>query len=113
MQILHEAIAKYENIRPETLYKTIYESSLIAECTHFRPIVASSVYQFFRAKRILDPSAGWGDRLIAVMANDENILCYHAVDPNGTLSQRYQKIIDFFEKYKYQIFNQHHLKILK
>ncbi len=53
------------------------------ECTQFKPTVALSVYKLLNAKRILDFSAGWGDRLIAAMASGAER--YLAYDPNTEL----------------------------
>jgi hypothetical protein len=44
--------------------------------------------------RILDPSAGWGDRLIAACAF--KAAQYHAFDPNTELREAYDQILDEF-----------------
>ena len=54
--------------------------------------------EFFKARRILDLSSGWGDRLIGAMASD--IDCYHGFDPNPCLHPNYKKMIKTFKKYK-------------
>lgn len=41
--------------------------------------------------KILDPSSGWGDRLIASLASDVEL--YHGFDPNKKLQKGYKKII--------------------
>jgi hypothetical protein len=56
-----------------------------------------SLIKFFNAKRILDFSAGWGDRLIGAMAAP-GVEFYCGVDPNSCLHSNYQKMIDFFIK---------------
>jgi hypothetical protein len=53
------------------------------EANSFKSTVASSVYWYFDAKRILDISAGWGDRLMAAMAHRAER--YLAYDPNINL----------------------------
>lgn len=40
---------------------------------------------------ILDPSSGWGDRLIAALASDATV--YHGFDPNKNLQKGYKRII--------------------
>lgn len=47
-----------------------------------------------RPIKILDPSAGWGDRMIAAIACGDSVAEYHGYDPNPILASRYQKIID-------------------
>lgn len=45
---------------------------------------------------ILDPSSGWGDRLIAALASDAKL--YHGFDPNKKLQKGYKNIIKSFNK---------------
>lgn len=46
--------------------------------------------------RILDPSAGWGDRLISALAlEDSSLGCYHGFDPNVDLQPTYSEIIRY------------------
>ena len=53
-----------------------------------------SAIALFHAKRVLDFSAGWGDRLAGAIA--ANVDIYHAFDPNSALKQGHQSIIDTF-----------------
>lgn len=41
--------------------------------------------------KILDPSSGWGDRLIAALASDAEL--YNGFDPNKNLQKGYKKIV--------------------
>lgn len=73
-----------------------YVYSLSKECNTFN---VSYCYYIIKElvgcnANILDPSSGWGDRLIASIANNANI--YHGFDPNKTLQKSYKKIIDEF-----------------
>ena len=64
------------------------------ECNAFKATLAISIYKMFQAKRILDFSAGWGDRLLAAIAYDaERYLGY---DPNPELQHGYQEMIQMF-----------------
>lgn len=64
------------------------------ECNAFKATLAISIYKIFQAKRILDFSAGWGDRLLAAMAyGAERYLGY---DPNPDLQKGYQEMIHLF-----------------
>jgi hypothetical protein len=65
------------------------------ECTSFRPTLITIFIKYFNARRILDMSAGWGDRLIGAMACD--IDCYLGCDPNIKLQAGYNSMISLFE----------------
>jgi hypothetical protein len=63
-------------------------------CWGFRPAAAKAVYQHFAPSgpvRILDPCAGWGDRLTAALALPQ-LGCYHGVDPNRAMQPVYERI---------------------
>jgi len=84
-----------KNLR-EALYKNV------KECTQFKVSLVVSVLKYFSAKRYLDISAGWGDRLIGALACD--LEYYDAWDPNETLKKGHDEIIQFFpSKTKAQI----------
>jgi 16S rRNA G966 N2-methylase RsmD len=61
--------------------------------SQFKPSVAKSLYDFFGAKRVLDFSAGWGDRLVGFLASGAE--SYVGIDPNTQLHEPYQKIVDW------------------
>lgn len=62
--------------------------------TQFRPSVAKALYDIFDAKKVLDFSAGWGDRLVGFLAS--NAESYIGIDPNTKLHAPYQNIVDFY-----------------
>ena len=51
------------------------------------------IIDLFGAKSVLDPSSGWGDRLIAAMCAG---IRYVGVDPNYLLQPKYKEMIEFF-----------------
>jgi tRNA G10 N-methylase Trm11 len=61
--------------------------------SQFKPYVANFLIKKFKPKTILDPSAGWGDRLLAAMANDVN---YIGIDTNKDLRKPYEEMIKFY-----------------
>lgn len=65
------------------------------ECSTFKPKLIKYFIEKFNARKILDISSGWGDRLIGAMASD--IDCYHGFDPNHCLHQGYQDMISLFK----------------
>ena len=86
-------ISQNKKITPYNLREELYNT--VKECSSFKPSYLIYIIRLFNAKSILDPSSGWGDRLIAAMA--ENVR-YVGVDPNKDLHPVYQEMIDFFAK---------------
>ncbi len=60
-------------------------------CTTFNTTIVVSVLKYFKSKRMLDFSAGWGDRLIGAIACE---IEYTGVDPSNCMAPIYQKIIN-------------------
>jgi len=102
-QLAHEIYNKHKNITPYLLRETLWSKKKdIAECTAFKSINMMSIVQILYPEykkikdfSVLDPSSGWGDRLLAAMALD---ISYTGVDPNSKLHPRYKQMIDFFIK---------------
>lgn len=86
-------IKQNKKITPHNLREELYHA--VKECSSFKPSHLVYIIRLFNVKSILDPSSGWGDRLIAAMA--ENVR-YVGVDPNSELHPVYQEMIDFFAK---------------
>ena len=82
----------YRSTDPFYLRETVYK--LTHEATAFRPSLAVGFVKMFGCKRVLDFSAGWGDRLIGCLAANVNMYC--GVDPNGSLHPEYVDIAKFF-----------------
>jgi 16S rRNA G966 N2-methylase RsmD len=82
-------------------------------CNNFRITVCLAVLQHFKAKKWLDISAGWGDRLLAAIFY--NVSKYVSCDPNLDLHPCYQNIIDTFverkDKHKFKIYPNGFLEI--
>lgn len=75
-----------------------YIYNLTRECNIFNPSFALWIITNLigNKAKILDPSSGWGDRLIAALASNAEI--YHGYDPNKKLQTCYKKIINMFAK---------------
>jgi 16S rRNA G966 N2-methylase RsmD len=56
--------------------------------------LAVAIIRRFKATRMLDISAGWGDRLSAAIAT--NLAKYQAFDPNTSLKEGHDRIINAF-----------------
>jgi len=74
----------------DKLEDIIYNNRESKFCNTFPVTVALAIYRHFNAKNILDSSAGWGDRLIAAIANNSS---YTGVDPSECLQPLYNNII--------------------
>ena len=64
--------------------------------TQFKPVVAKAIYDITDAKRVLDTSCGWGDRLAGFFASDAEE--YYGCDPNPNTYQRYQEQMSTYNK---------------
>ena len=99
---LRESFYKLNSVLPDK-YKNM-------ECNFFKATLAASVYDYFLKNsahtRVLDISAGWGDRLLGALS--KNLESYLAYDPNVSLQPGYKEMIDEYitddtEKEKYQV----------
>jgi 16S rRNA G966 N2-methylase RsmD len=92
-KIIEHTIKKYGKVSDFTLRETLFE--LTNACSSFRPTVLVSLVKLLgKGKRILDISAGWGDRLIGAIAVKADY--YFAVDPNPEVHKGYDAIRHFF-----------------
>jgi 16S rRNA G966 N2-methylase RsmD len=90
------------------LRETIY--SLTKEANQFSPSAASAIYklvfQYLGHKiDILDPFAGWGDRGLAAVAQNDYVNSYTGIDANSGLREGYDQIekLDKENKVKFYI----------
>jgi len=83
---------KNMEINPINLREEIYLQS--PECSIHNPLLIKYFIKKYRARKILDPSSGWGDRLIGALLSDIDL--YVGVDPNECLHQNYLKMIKLF-----------------
>jgi hypothetical protein len=91
---------KYYELYNNTVLKLVKK-----DCDLFPLFVPLSIYNIFKPKKILDMSAGWGDRLLAsIIYNDAT---YTGVDPNSLMHAKYKLLIDTFAKdpSKYKLIN--------
>ena len=65
--------------------------------TQFKPNVAKAIYQMTDAKRVLDTSCGWGDRLAGFFASDAEE--YIGCDPNPNTFKQYLKQIEVYNSF--------------
>jgi len=67
-------------------------------CSQFKPNVAKSIYDMFKAENILDFSMGWGDRLAGFYASDYG-KHYVGIDPRKENHLIYKEQSEFYEKH--------------
>ena len=65
--------------------------------TQFKPNVAKTIYQLTNAKKVLDTSCGWGDRLAGFFASDDEE--YIGCDPNPNTYKQYMKQIELYNSF--------------
>lgn len=97
-QIVELARRKYgPDAGPYEIRNAVF--SFTKESNPFRPSVALAIYCILNATRILDMSAGWGDRLIGAMAwavKSGKQIRYQGYDPFAELHPRYADMIQDF-----------------
>lgn len=97
-EVVNKAVKMMESSpieRPLRYYlrEAVYESGL--ECTSFKISVSKTVYTILKSQKVLDGSAGWGDRMLGAAA--ARVPLYHGVDPNTNMTAVYEKIIKFVQ----------------
>ena len=65
--------------------------------TQFKPNVAKTIYQMTNAKRVLDTSCGWGDRLAGFFTSDAEE--YIGCDPNPNTYRQYLKQVETYNSF--------------
>jgi hypothetical protein len=90
---------KYENLynkaqkldRSGTLANRLFEAERFnSAVVFFKPTTAKYIYQKFGAKQVLDPTAGWGGRMLGAYALN---IGYTGIDTNTNLKAPYDKMI--------------------
>jgi hypothetical protein len=66
--------------------------------TTFMPMYAKSIYEYFGVANVLDPCAGWGDRMVGALSS-KCVQRYVAFDPNIRLVEGYKKMQADFGNY--------------
>ena len=90
----------YEELRGGKLDEKSYVSAFRLQtyiATQFKPNVAKAIYQMTDAKRVLDTSCGWGDRLAGFFASDAEE--YIGCDPNPNTFKQYLKQIEVYNSF--------------
>lgn len=87
------AMEKFGRVDGLSLRESFYE--FVRECTQFRPSFAVFIFKMFNVRRVLDFSAGWGDRLIGAIA--AGVELYRGFDPNTNLRSGHEEIMTTFK----------------
>lgn len=81
----------------EARSKLLYEYGA-GQCNPFSPALALRMYLGYNRTRdpvrVIDPSAGWGDRMIAAIAAGDFVAEYHGYDPNEDLREPYAALMN-------------------
>jgi len=77
-----------------SIIKEVY--NLAIGCIHiFKPTAAMQIYRRYAPRRVLDPTAGWGGRMVAACAC--NLEAYIGIDLNISLIQHYKEMQKWLE----------------
>jgi len=79
-------------VNAHTVREGVFRCAALRECTQFKPTLTKGVCELFGATRVLDFSAGWGDRLLGALATPA-VKKYHAYDPNPALVEGHAAIL--------------------
>lgn len=88
-----KAVRKYGELTDFSLRHGLY--GRVAGCNLFKCHLASALYTVLGGTRILDPCAGWGDRLLGAMGTVA-VSRYLAFDPNPALVPAHGGMIEAF-----------------
>lgn len=75
-------------------YALRYTTSMV---TQFPPVVARSILDYFAPSRVLDFSAGWGDRLAAAYAT-QTVTHVTCIDPRPEACEKYARQVDLYQE---------------
>jgi hypothetical protein len=89
------------------LREAVYK--LVPECTTFKISVTKALFKYLGSKMVLDPSSGWGDRLLGAAA--AGVESYHGIDPNISLRSCYDDMLKFIKKENYFVLTEDFLKV--
>ena len=86
-------LSEFDKKRMDLTYHNISEYLFdnFSQCTYFNNTIVVSLLNFFKPAKVLDFSAGWGDRLIGAIAYDCE---YLGIDPSNCMNPNYKKIIN-------------------
>ena len=90
-KVVDTAARKYEEVSDFSLRYALFNH--VAGCNVFKPEVAAAAFSLFQATRVLDISAGWGDRLLGALAAP-TVQRYLAFDPNTALEKGHMEMIN-------------------
>jgi len=93
--IIAKCYKKYKKVNIHLLRETILDFT--KPCNNFRITVVLALLKIFKPKRVLDGSAGWGDRLLGAILS-QHVNYYESCDPNIDLHSGYDEIKEIFVK---------------
>jgi len=81
---------QYKNMTQDAKLRRIY-ALYYGSVNIFKPSVAKYICDHFRPFSVLDPFAGWGSRMLGVMAS-HGVMKYTGIDSNKNLKQGYDEM---------------------
>ncbi len=90
-----DSVCRQRGVGDDEIFNSIRMYSFMA--SQFKPSFAKALYDLFGARRVLDFSMGWGDRLVGFYASSAE--SYVGIDPNSKLHTPYKEVTDWVSKY--------------
>lgn len=88
--IVESCVEEHKSITTETLRYHLHKNKRIPSSNI---MVARSIMQIFKSKRVLDPFAGWGNNLLAALSLP--IISYQGINPNHEVFKGYGDMCQF------------------
>ena len=101
-EIIQGILEKDQPLHAKELREALYHELGYLECTTFKPILSREMMDRFQATRVLDFSAGWGDRLLGALACP-SVTRYVGYDPNHDLEKGHQAMVQNFGRPEIQV----------
>lgn len=87
-KIINNIIKKKKEPTKKNIREEIYKDT--KECSIHNPLIIKFFIDNLNAKKILDMSMGWGDRLIGTLIANTDVQLYYGTDPNICLHPGYE-----------------------
>jgi len=84
-------------------YKTCFNlTGTVYIPSQFKVHTSKQIYQYFKAKRVIDFSCGWGDRLAGFFCTPETVE-YLGTDPNLEIYNTYSEQCRYYDRWRHEI----------
>src|SRR6185437_10809054 len=82
-----ESVGYNRHLQREELYRRFPKEARQGKITNYL-----ALFKLLKAKKVIDPSAAWGDRMIAALAS-QSVTHYTGVDPHSRLANGWRELL--------------------